>query len=367
MADEFQEKTEEPTPKKLADARRKGQVAKSQDFTSSAVLFTGMFLLFVFSGYFYDRLEMFTLAIFNHLTEPFDSFDAVVGWMQEGLKFCMLLLLPLFLGLLTFGLVVNIIQVGWEVSLESLKPKWNNVNVFNPKNYKKFFNVQAVVKLLLGISKLLVIGFVGYLIIFQRLGQVTRLMDGTPWEMFIFLCQTAFLMGIVTAVILLSLGILDFLFQKWKFQKDMRMSRTEVKDERKQTEGDAQMKGKIRSMMQSFSQTRMKDNVPKADVVVANPIHYAIAIKYDPETMPAPVCVAKGARRMALIIRELAETSGVAVVENPPLARALYKSVEVGSLVPPDFYHAIAEVLAYVYRIDEEKGAKIEESTSERR
>ncbi|MCB1135028.1 MAG: flagellar biosynthesis protein FlhB [Chlamydiia bacterium] len=362
MAEEFQEKTEEPTHKKLSDARKKGQVAKSQDLTASVVLFAGMLFMLGFGTFTYRRVEHFTQAIFTNLNYNFETIESVVAGFQSGVLYVMLTLLPLFLAVAVASLLINVAQVGWQITTESLKPKWNNLNLFNPKNYKKFFSVQAIVRLTMGFGKLGCIGGACYLIMKGGADQISILMHSTTWQILTYVCMQSVKIGVITAVLLLALGIGDFVFHKWKFMQEMRMTRTEVKDERKQTEGDVQVKSRLRAMMQGFLQNRMRENVPKADVVVANPVHYAIAIKYDPEKMPAPLCVAKGARRLALAIRELAENNGVPVVENPPLAQALYRSVEVGSLIPPTFYHSIAEVLAYVYRLEEEQKRKSAQS-----
>jgi flagellar biosynthetic protein FlhB len=306
----------------------------------------------------YERILNLAIGVWSHLSEPIDTTESVVAWGRLGCFYMLLTMAPLLLSVAFAAFVGNVIQVGWEITPEALKPKWNNLNLFNPKNYKKFFSSQSLVRLVLGFFKLLVIALVCYWVLWPAQEEMSRLMHGTAAQVFIFFAVQACWIGVITALILVFLAVLDFIYQRWKFMHEMRMSRTEVKDERKQTEGDVQVKAKLRGMMQRFTQNRMKANVPEADVVIANPIHYAIAIKYDPETMPAPICLAKGARRMALVIRELAEENSVPVVENPPLAQALYPAVEVGSLVPPHFYHTIAEVLAYVYKLNEAQAPK---------
>ncbi len=301
--------------------------------------------------------EMF-IGLLNNLTESFDNQEAVIYWFQSGVQFVILVLTPFLLVLFVGALAINFYQVGFEPSTESLVPKWKNLNIADPENYKKFFNLSALMRLVFGISKLSVIGIVSFVIIYAGMKSNSRLMDSTTSVMFVFLFEQAFFIGIYIAGILIVLGIFDFLYQKWKFSNDMKMTKQEVKDERKQTEGDMQMKSKLRSMMQSFIQNRMKSNVQHADVVVANPIHFAVAIKYDAKKMAAPICIAKGARKVAIEIKERAKKYKIPVVENPPLARALYKVVDVGVYVPPDFYHSVAEVLAFVYRMNQEVGSK---------
>jgi len=356
MAEEFQEKTEEATPKKLADARKKGQVAKSQEFTSGILMICGVLVLYFFAAYFSTKMQHLFIAVLNNLQVPYDSLDGLTFWFRRGIVYVLITMLPLVVALTAVAFLVNVFQVGFTIAPEAIKPKWKNINCFHPGNYKRFFSVQALMRSALGVGKMALVAVVSYLVISTTLPEVSRLMNGRPLDIYFFVAKYAFLLGLFIAVTLLVLGILDLMFQKWKFKRDMRMTKQEVKDERKQTEGDIHVKSKMRSMMQAFAQSRMKDNVPHADVVIANPIHFAIAIKYDAQQMAAPQCVAKGARRMALVIKEIANEHDIPIVENPPLAQALYKGVDVGGFIPPDFYHAVAEVLAYVYRLNEKLG-----------
>lgn len=358
MADDFQDKTEEPTHKKLSDARKKGQVAKSQDLTSAVMLLSGMLVLFSSSSYFYNGLVYVFRIVFTHLDHPLSSVDTVGFWFQRGMLYVITLLAPWFLMMLSVAVAVNLYQVGFMISTEGLKPKFQKLNIFNPQNIKKFFDSKTLMRLLFNLSKLSALAFVFYSMIKADMDKIMTLMHARVWDIAVFMAKEVFWIGTVTAILLLILGIFDFSFQKWKFNQDMKMTRQEVKEERKQTEGDAQIKARIRGLMQQFSSARMKANVPESDVIIANPVHYAIAIKYDANKMSAPMCMAKGARKMALLIKEIAEENKVPIVENPPLARALYKVVEVGSLVPPEFYYAVAEVLAYVYRLNQSLAAK---------
>lgn len=352
MGDDFQEKTEEPSQKKLDDARKKGQVARSQDFNSALVLLVGFFVLFIFGRFFHNGLRDLMIAVYSNLSMTWTTQDTVAFWIRQGLIYCSMLMMPLFGGIILVGVVANVTQVGFMVSTENLSPKWKQINIFDPSSYKKFVDTKALAKLTFGLGKMGVVALICYYVIMSSIGDIGQMMQASTKSIYIFILSKAFNMGIMISVVLLSLGIMDLIFQKWKFKQDMKMSKQEIKDERKQSEGDPQLKGKMRSMMQSFSQSRMKDAVPQADVVIANPIHFAIALKYDPEAMGAPVCLAKGSRKMAEAIKAIARDNSVPIVENPPLAQALYKTVEVGYSVPPNFYHAIAEVLAYVYKLN---------------
>ncbi len=358
MAEDFQDRTEQPTEKKLQEGREKGRVAKSQELVSGTLLLSGMLMLFFFSATIYEKLASLMIGTFQHLQEPFDGPESVVFWLKEGVFFVASLLGPFFLGLFLVSLGINIYQVGFVLSVTSLAPNWERLNFFDISNYKKFFNIQAFARLFIGLSKLAVIGVVAYVLIFAVMPDISRLMEANARQIVAFMTWKSFWLGIVIAFFLLLVGGIDYMFQKWKFLQDMKMTRQEVKDERKQTEGDGQVKSKLRSMMHEMAIVRMKSNVPRADVVIANPTHYAIAVKYDSTKMAAPLCVAKGARKMALAIRELAEKHKIPVVENRELARPLYQAVDVGSYVPANFYHPIAEVLAYVYRLNEKIGKR---------
>ena len=300
-------------------------------------------------------LVSLTVGIFTHLNESYSQADSISFWFSKGIWHIIFLLLPLFLVLFAGGAIINLIQVGFLFSVDPLKPKWKSVNIFDISNFKKFFSTKAIMRLIFGVSKMTVLAVTLLLFIYLGINKIISLNNAAPQKLFYYIMMEAFYIGITTALILLILGVLDFIFQKWKYKKDLKMTKQEIKDERKQTEGDAHIKSKIRAMMQSFAQSRMKGNVKHSDVVIANPTHYAIAIKYEPGEMAAPVCLAKGMRKMALSIKELAKEHNIPIVENPPLAQGLYKVVEVGAYVPPSFYHSVAEILAYVYNLNERK------------
>jgi flagellar biosynthesis protein FlhB len=353
MADDFQDKTEEASGKKLQDARKKGQVAKSQDLTAGIMLSAGVFFLMFFSATFFHTITTFMRMIFNTLGNDVSTPSSLILLFQNLLFNVALALLPYLLLLFVVSFLISALQVKLVFSVEPLIPKFEKVNIFDIKNYKKFFNITALMRLTFGLSKMAVVGTVCYLVIMMQMSTIFSLINATSGQMISFLAQNMAYIGICTALILVILGVADFGYQKWKFSKDMKMTHQEVKEERKQTEGNAQVKSRVRSMMQAFSQSRMKANVPKSDVVIANPVHFSVAIKYDPEVMAAPVCMAKGAHKMAINIKEIAKENNIPIVENPLLARSLYKTVDVGDLVPAELYHSVAEVLAYVYRLNE--------------
>lgn len=358
MAEDFQEKTEDATQKKLSDSRKKGQVAKSQDLSTALLLFLSLFALGMFGNFMWGQMTFAGRLVMNHLDFAFDDVAVLHEWFGHGLKFMILTTAPVLVASMIAAVVGNVAQFGFLLSGEPLKPKWKNLNIFNIERWKKFANLQALMRLFFGLAKLTVIGIVCYVMILGVVPPLTQLMKDTPAAMFAFLMWECFKIAMAIAVILLVLGVLEFVYQKWKFAEDQKMSKQEVKDERKQTDGDPMLRGRMRSMMQAFAQGRMSENVPHADVVIANPTHFAVALKYDQENMPAPVCIAKGTRRMALKIKDIANEHDVPIVENVMLAQGLFRTVEVGHVIPPEFYHAVAEVLAYVYRLDAEAKMK---------
>ncbi len=353
MADDWQDKTEEASPRKLMEAKKKGNVAKSQDLSMGLMLFFAACFFFMCSTIFFDQLSTIVVGIFQNLSEPIDSPQKIVHWLRFGLKEVLWLVAPLIVGLAVVGGLSSVLQTGWVLSLEPMKPKLEKLNPFDPKNYKKFVDSRVLMKTIFGVLKISVIAVVFYLFIVRFSPEVSHMMESNPKSMYVYLFTLMFWMVLTVAIIFICIGLLDLIFQKRKHKNELKMTKQEMKDEFKQSEGDPHVKSKIRSTMISFIQSRMKSNVKHADVVVANPIHYAIAIKYDAQKMAAPICVAKGARKLAEAIKELAKEHKIPIVENPPLAQGLYKSVEVGAHIPPDFYHTVAEVLAYVYKLNQ--------------
>ncbi|MDF2549034.1 MAG: flhB [Chlamydiales bacterium] len=353
MSDDFQEKTEEATSKKLEDARLKGRVAKSNDLTTGALLLSATLFLYFLLPYMGQQMLQVFVLIFTHLSMDIKSTEEASYWFQTGIFAIASILGPLFILLFITSLAVMIFQVGFVLSTENLQMRWKSLNIFDVSNYKKYFDAKAWMRVFLGMMKTGSIGFVGYWVISSEIGAISKTMNGSASQILSCFLTIAFRLCFISSLILFIFGCFDWFYQKLMFAKEMRMSKQEIKDERKQSEGDVQVKSRMRSMLQSFLRSRIKTEVPKADVIITNPIHYAIAIRYDSEKMPSPICVAKGSRKMALKIKEIAKESGVPIVENPPLARSLYKAVEVGAFIPAPFFHSVAEVLAYVYRMSD--------------
>ena len=349
------EKTEPATPKKLEDARKEGQVAKSKELAVGFTLFSCFLLLKLIIG----TLGSEFLEIFNvtYMKIPDMAKNLATGdgvWyfytFLQGLilRLC-LYMAPFLLVSLAVGFVAEIIQVKWQPTAKPLQPKFSK---FNPINgVKRIFSIQSLVELLKSVLKILIIGFLVYSTLSDKWTNILILLD-MPVEQGIMLMGDIILnLGIKISAFYLVIAFADFIFQKWKFGEDMKMTKQEVKDEYKQAEGDPQVKGQIKQRMMQASRRRMMQDIPKADVVITNPTHFAVAIRYNIEEAEAPVVVAKGADHLAQKIKETARENKVEIVENKPLARMLYYNVDIGQMIPPELYKAVADILAYVYKL----------------
>ncbi|SDB39332.1 MULTISPECIES: flagellar biosynthesis protein FlhB [unclassified Butyrivibrio] len=349
------EKTEEPTAKKLQDARNEGQVANSREVGNAA----GLLALFImirllygymgnnFSGMFkYVYTQIPDIIIMHSGNTPFQNITAV---MKHAVIIMFLTALPFFAAALLIGLVSNVAQVGWKVTSKPLQPKLSKLNPIN--GFKKIFSSRSLFELFKSIAKIAIISFVVYNYFTGVTASLFTLYD-MPLKQAIGLMGSMVIdVGIRIAAIYVIIAAADVVFQRRKFKKDMRMTKQEVKDEYKNTEGDPQIKGQQRRRMMQASQRRMMQELPQADVVITNPTHYAVAISYDADLYDAPKVVAKGEDYLAQRIKDVAKEHGIEIVENKPLARMLYANVEVGEFVPPELYQAVAEVLAFVYHL----------------
>jgi len=349
------EKTEEPTAKKLEDARKDGKVAKSRELDNAV----GLLLLFILlqvtmstlGGGMLELFETFYNRIPEFLDENSTGMTArsVSQMIQRALMDAFMMVLPFFAAGFLVMFVINLLQVKWRVTTKPLKPDFKK---FNPINgFKRFFSKDALFELVKSIAKLFVIGYVAYTSISANKDELFVLYD-IPLMQAIILCgqvivDTGFKIGMVYLIV----GLADFIYQKHKFHEDMKMTKQEVKDEYKNTEGNPEIKGKQKQRMQEASRRRMMQDVPKADVIITNPTHLAVALKYDAGEAKAPVVLAKGEDYLALKIREKAKEHHVEIVENKPLARMLYANVDIGQEIPPELYQAVAEVLAMVYNL----------------
>ncbi|TKJ42243.1 flagellar biosynthesis protein FlhB [candidate division LCP-89 bacterium B3_LCP] len=347
--DSFQEKTEEPTSKRIRDSRKKGQVAKSMEINSALILLVGLLALTIFGGMMFSQIIAAERFLFSQVGQIQVTQDTLPGYLLAAMTMFIKILAPVMVPIIVVGILANVLQFGLLFTLYPIKPKFDKLNPIS--GIKKFASKRSLVELVKNILKIVMIGWIGYLVISGMVDEMIPLMDQTPWAIFLFVCKGVAKIGFYTVFAILLLAILDLVYQRWQHHQEMKMTKQETKDERKQTQGDPQVKAKIRQVQFKTALQRMMKNVPTADVVVTNPTEYAIALSYDEENMTAPSVVAKGKRLIAQRIRELAIENDIPIVENPPLARELYKAAEVGQEIPGKLYQAVAEILAYVYRL----------------
>ena len=349
------EKTEKPTAKKLNDARNEGQVAKSREI-SNAFTLIGLFLLLKIAiSFLGDQFLGGYADTYNRIPELIKLTDGKI----RSCDFSTLLLhmlMRMLIGMAPFLVVgfilsflADYLQVKWKVTTKPLQPKFSKMNPIN--GFKRIFSMNSLVELLKAILKIALISYVVYTTIRDKLQVIYLLFHMTLWQGIATAADIAISIGMKVSFVYLIIAALDFAYQKHKFNKDQMMTKQEIKDEYKNAEGDPAIKGKQRQRMQEASRRRMMQDIPKADVVITNPTHFAVAIQYDAEVAAAPVVLAKGEDHLAAKIKEAARENHVEIVENKPLARMLYYNVDIGQQVPPELYQAVAEVLAMVYHM----------------
>lgn len=347
------EKTEQPTSKKLSDARKEGKVAKSKEVVNGFSLLGFFLSLRIFTGFAGSRFqEIFSwiYAIIPDIVEMNGSGlteQTISGIFNDLYAKMLFILLPFFaIGFVTH-FVANLVQVGWKPTMKPLQPK---LSKFNPiSGFKRIFSKQSIVNLILAIAKVSLVFYIAYLNLRDQADNLFILYDVNLKAALSLVFKIIIDTGIKISLVYIILGFADYAYQRWKFKDDMKMTKQEVKDEYKNAEGDPAIKSKQRQRMMEASQRRMMKNVPKADVVITNPTHIAVAILYDNTKDDAPRVVAKGEDYLARKIKDTAKESGVPIIENKPLARALYATVEVDEMIPPELYQAVAEILAVVY------------------
>ncbi len=346
------EKTEEPTPKKLTDARKEGQVAKSNELVIAASLIALFYSIKIFIGYisngFFETFHLFYGNIDKLSGEEFNTVTAAL-LLRESILTILKICLPIFVAAFLTTLVVDLAQVKWTVSGKLLQPKFSKINPIN--GFSRIFSKEKIVELIKSILKILVIAYMAYNTLKDYSSTLLKLYEFDLGQAVALIGSIVIDLGINISLLFLVIGLADYFYQKLKFRRDMMMTKQELKDEYKQSEGDPQIKSRIRSKMREASQRRMMQRLPEADVVITNPTHFAAAIKYDKNAAEAPILLAKGADFLAEKIKAAARENKIEIVENKPLARMLYYNVEVESEIPPELYQMTAEVLAYVYSL----------------
>ncbi len=346
--DNDQERSEPATPKKREEARKKGQVAKSREIPSVFVLLSALSVFYFVGDWMFDQMNGVTREIFLQISywrlNPESAHDLMWFIFQK----MVVLLAPLVIAVALAGIIGNVAQVGFLLTGESMSPKLSKLNPI--EGLKRLASPTSLTELIKSIFKMIIIGSVGYNVLRGEMDQIPAMVAWQTNAIMGFVGRVALKIGYYTCLVLIVLAALDYVFQRWKHERDLRMSKQEIKDEHKQREGDPMIRSRIRSAQREMAMRRMMEAVPKATVVITNPTHLAIAIRYE-RGLPAPVVVAKGAGHVAERIREIAGRHNIPIIEQKPLARALYKDVEIGHFVPVDLYQAVAEVLAYVYRL----------------
>lgn len=343
-----QDRTEEATPKRLQESRDKGDVVKSIELTSAVLLLSSVALFYYTGEAFLKGLADVLVDIYRSLETinitP-QSMPALTGWLAGR---SLAILGPILLLVLVMALLVNYLQVGVIFATKALEPKWERVNPL--AGLKRIFSTKGLVELIKGILKMFFIGTIIYIYMSGRVKDYPFLTYMTPMQIIGSLATDLFKIGLYVGIAFMILAIADFTYQRWEYKKKLRMSKQEIKEEVKQTEGSPEMRARIKSMQREMSRNRMVRAVTDATVVITNPVHVAVALKYDDEgDNEAPLMVAKGQRKVAERIKEVAREHGVPIKESPPLARALYDSCEPGNEIPYHYYKAVAEILAEIF------------------
>ena len=355
---EGQEKTEQPTSKKLTEGREKGQVAKSMEINSLVIFTSGLMILYFTNSMIGENLSKLTIKIFNSLDVLNLDFNLFRLYVKDGLWFMAFTIVPIFIGLFIAAFVAAVSQVGFKMSLKAMAPKAEKFNVL--KGIKRvFFSPTSFVEVLKSLLKLAVISGAVYYVMSDLLVQSTNLIEISVSEITTFMIKAVFQLTWKIAIIYALFAAIDFIYQKYSFKKQMMMTKQEVKEEVRQTEGDPFIKSRIRKIQHSISRSRMMQEVAKADVVITNPTHYAIALKYDLQKDAAPRVLAKGADELAKRIKEIAAEHNIPMHEDRELARALYKFCDVGDVIPEKLFKAVAQILAYVYQLRKSKKRKM--------
>jgi flagellar biosynthetic protein FlhB len=354
VAAEDDGKTEDPTGKKVSEARNKGMIGRSVDFNSALVLLAGTTLIWMYS----DRLVQ---GMKNAMVESFmaiGNFEDIPGMLQDigrqALVGILMMLLPVVCGITAVSVTANIAQGGFLWSWEAIGPHFGKV--FSLGGLSKLFSPASFVEIGKGVLKMIVVALVAYKIVSDHYEQYLALADMSVGQFCSMLFKVSVEVIIKSTLVLLAIGIADLVYQKRKLKNELKMSKTEVKDEAKQSDGDPHIKGKIRSLRLQMHRNFMMKELPKATVVITNPTFIAIAVRYDQGVDTAPVVVAKGKRLIAERIRDVAKANDIPIVEDKPLARSLYDVAEPGEQIPEEFFAAVAEILAYVYSL---KGTRV--------
>ena len=347
---EGQEKTEVPTEKKRRESREEGQVAFSKELSSAALLAGIVLTLVATSPIILDAMRQLMFQIFRDLAQRKEfSIDSIFTLSGEILSIILPAFAPFAAVIIFVGIFASVLQVGVLITFKAIAPKFNKISPLT--GLKRLFSSQSLADFLKSMAKLIIVGFVGYLTYIDKITELNGLSVSTPESILIYNFTVVAEVAGKIVLALVAIAIFDYFYQRWHHEQQLMMTKQEVKDETKQTEGDPQLKARIRQIQREMSNARMMQEVPKADAVIVNPTHFSVAILYDRDVMTAPEVIAKGADHLALRMRTVARENNVPILERPELARDLYANVEIGDDIPERFYKAIAEILAFVYRL----------------
>lgn len=343
------QKTEEPTPKKLEESRKRGQIAMSREVNNWVMLFAGTIFIISFSGPMMMQL-IDVMRVYIEFSHALPGMPGGLGVVLGGgvKKVIGIMLLPLFLFMLA-AFAAPFLQIGPLFAPEVIKPDWSKVSI--KKGFGRLFSMRSVVELLKGVFKIGVIGMIATIIIYPYFGGFEHYVNISVAAVMVELRSLVIKMMVGVLIVLVVIAVADLLYQRMEYNKKMRMSRQEIKDEYKQSEGDPHVKAKLRQLRAQKAQQRMMQAVPEADVIITNPTHYSIALKYKPDEMPAPIVIAMGMDETALRIRELAKEHDIILYENKPLARALYDVAVIDEMIPMEHFKAVAEIISYVFKL----------------
>lgn len=347
--DTAQEKTEEATPHRLRKALEEGKVAKSQELSSVAVISLGFLALYAMGPAIVEETTKVMRHLFSQAPLMNIGQSSFIAIFQDNVAAFFLTIGPFLVVMVVIGALVNIAQVGVRFTTKPLEPKFDKLNPL--EGLKRLFKPKTAVELVRDVIKVILIVSLGYTIIAQDVQDFMLMVDMSTAEFARSFGILALLLAMKISAVMLILAIFDFAYQRYNYKKELRMTKQEIKDESKDTDGNPELKSRIRQVQREAARKRMMSEVPTADVVVTNPTHIAVALKYDKGQMDAPTVVAKGERLIAERIKELARACGVPVIENKPLARSLFDMCRVGMSIPADLFKAVAEILAHVYQV----------------
>lgn len=345
------EKTEKATPKRRREAREKGQVLQSKEINSALVLLVVFLSMNLFKKYWYLEFYKFYHKVLDYSYDinSVYTFKNITKFLNETLLIIIKLSLPLLLISLAVGLICNYMQVGFLFTTKTLTIKLSKLNPIS--GFKKMFSMKSIVELVKSLFKTFVLIYVTASYLLKEYNNILNVFDMNIEQTVEYAWSLVLNIVVRSALVLLVLAILDYYYKKWEHEKGLKMSKQEIKEEYKQTEGDPKIKSKIKEKQRQIAMRRMMQDVPKADVVITNPTHFAVALVYNDDSFEAPKVIAKGQDLIAQNIKKIAKENDIPLFENKPLARKLFFTVDIGEFIPPDLYHAVAEVLAYIYSL----------------